>query len=71
LTALEAWALRRGRPWGAWLVVGATSALLPFEIYEIWRVPRVSRIGLFALNLLICAYLARGAWRERRRAVLA
>ncbi|MEY2929388.1 MAG: hypothetical protein RL033_137 [Pseudomonadota bacterium] len=69
LTALEAWALRTGRPWGAWLVVGATSALLPFEIYEIWRVPRLSRFALFTLNLLISAYLARGAWRERRRHV--
>jgi uncharacterized membrane protein (DUF2068 family) len=67
LTALEAWALRRGKPWGAWLVVGATGALLPIEAYEIWREPHASRVVLLALNLVICGYLARSAWGERSR----
>ena len=65
LTLLEAWALRSGRWWGPWLVVGTVAALLPFEIYEIARAPRVSRFAIFALNLLIAAYLAHRAWRER------
>jgi uncharacterized membrane protein (DUF2068 family) len=65
LTALEAWALRRGNWWGPWLVVVATSALLPFELYEFWRVPRFSRALVFSLNLAIVIYLARRATRER------
>jgi uncharacterized membrane protein (DUF2068 family) len=69
LTALEAWSLYSGRWWGPWLVVAATGALLPFELYEFVRVPRLSRALLFALNLLILAYLARRAWREHRRAL--
>ena len=64
LTALEAWALRRGRAWGAWLVVGATAALLPVELFELWRSPHVSRAALLALNALICVYLARRARAE-------
>jgi uncharacterized membrane protein (DUF2068 family) len=64
LTLLEAWSLRSGRWWGPWLVVGAAAALLPFEIYEIVRAPRVSRFAIFALNLLIASYLALRAWRE-------
>jgi uncharacterized membrane protein (DUF2068 family) len=66
LTAVEAWALRRGRWWGPWLVVAATASLLPVEIYEFFRVPRISRALLFAVNLLMAAYLARRAWREHR-----
>lgn len=64
LTLVEAWSLRSGRWWGPWLVVGAVGALLPFEIYEIVRAPRISRFAIFALNLLIAAYLAHRAWRE-------
>jgi uncharacterized membrane protein (DUF2068 family) len=58
LTAVEAWALRRGRWWGPWLVVLATSSLLPFELYELARHPRLSRVALLAMNLIIVAYLA-------------
>ena len=64
-TALEAWALRRAKWWGPWLVVAATGSLLPFEVYEFWRVPRLSRALVFALNLAILVYLARRAMRER------
>jgi uncharacterized membrane protein (DUF2068 family) len=69
LTAVEAWSLRRGRWWGPWLVVVATASLLPVEVYEFFRVPRPSRALLFALNLLMAAYLARRAWREHRERV--
>jgi uncharacterized membrane protein (DUF2068 family) len=65
-TALEAWALRTGKWWGPWLVVAATSSLLPFELYELWRVPRASRALILALNLVIVVYLARRARHERR-----
>jgi uncharacterized membrane protein (DUF2068 family) len=65
LTTLEAWALARDKWWGPWLVVAATGCLLPFEVYEFWRVPRVSRALVFALNLAILLYLARRALGER------
>jgi len=69
LTAVEAWSLRAGHWWGPWLVVAATTSLLPFEIYEFARVPRPSRAVLIAVNLLVAAYLARRAWAERRPSV--
>jgi uncharacterized membrane protein (DUF2068 family) len=64
LTAVEAWALRRGRWWGPWLVVIATGSLLPFEAYELARRPQLSRAALVAANLVIVAYLVRRARRE-------
>jgi uncharacterized membrane protein (DUF2068 family) len=68
LTGIEAWALHRGRWWGPWLVVAATGALLPFEVYAFFRVPRLSRALLFTLNLAILLYVARRATTEHRRA---
>lgn len=65
LTALEAWALKSAKWWGPWLVVLATGSLLPFEVYEFWRVPHLSRALVFALNLAILVYLARCTVRER------
>jgi uncharacterized membrane protein (DUF2068 family) len=64
LTAVEAWALRRGRWWGPWLVVVATGALLPFELVELARSPHLSRSLLLAANLAIVVYLARRARRS-------
>lgn len=66
LTAVEAWALGRGRTWGAWLVVFATGTLLPFEIYEFLERPKPTRLLIFAVNALIVGYLARRAWRDHR-----
>ena len=66
LTGVEAWSLRRGRWWGAWLVVVATGSLLPFEVYEFVRTLRWSRALLFVLNAAIVVYLARRALREQR-----
>lgn len=63
LTAVEAWALRRGQWWGPWLVVLATGSLLPFELVELVRSPHLSRSLLLAANLAIVAYLARRARR--------
>ena len=64
LTGVEAWALARGRRWGPWLVVLATGSLLPFEVYELIRVPRASRALLIVLNATVVVYLARGARRH-------
>jgi uncharacterized membrane protein (DUF2068 family) len=57
-TLFEWYALRTGRPWGAWLVVLATASLLPFEVVAIVRHRREGRIVLLLLNLTIVAYLA-------------
>jgi uncharacterized membrane protein (DUF2068 family) len=65
-TAFEAFALRRGYPWAPWLVVLATSLLLPFELYELLETPHLSRFAILLVNAAIAAYLARKATRERR-----
>lgn len=69
LTLVEAWALIRGHWWGPWLVVVATGSLLPFEVVALARHPHVSRALLFAVNLVIVAYLGRKALREHRERV--
>jgi uncharacterized membrane protein (DUF2068 family) len=69
LTLVEAWALIRGHWWGPWLVVAATGSLLPFEVAALVRQPHVSRVVLFAVNLLIVWYLGRKALREHRERV--
>jgi uncharacterized membrane protein (DUF2068 family) len=67
LTFVEGWALWRGFWWGPWLVVVATSSLLPFEAVALARHPHVARVVLLGVNLLIVAYLARKAVRDRKR----
>jgi uncharacterized membrane protein (DUF2068 family) len=66
LTLFEAWALIHGHWWGPWVVVVATSLLLPFEIHALVRHPHVIRALVFLVNLAIVAYLARTALREGR-----
>lgn len=59
LSAVEGWALHRGHAWGRWLVVLATGALLPLEVFEVIRQPRWSRVVILVVNALIVFYLAR------------
>lgn len=61
----EAFALRRGYAWAPWLVVVATSLLLPFELFELFEHPRPSRLAILLVNAAMAAYLARKAIRER------
>ena len=65
-SAFEAFALRRGYAWAPWLVVLATSLLLPFELFELLKGPHFSRLAILLANSAIAAYLARNAIRERR-----
>jgi uncharacterized membrane protein (DUF2068 family) len=65
LTALEAWSLHRRWWWGPWLVVGATTSLLPFEVVGLVRHRALGRVALLGANVLVAAYLARGALRRR------
>jgi uncharacterized membrane protein (DUF2068 family) len=64
LTLFEWYALRTGRPWGAWLVVLATASLLPFEAVAIVRHESPGRIVIFILNLAIVAYLGLRSHRK-------
>jgi uncharacterized membrane protein (DUF2068 family) len=57
LSGVEAWALSRGYTWGEWLVVGATSLLIPFEIRALLHHVRLGRALLLVLNVAIVAYL--------------
>jgi uncharacterized membrane protein (DUF2068 family) len=65
-TLLESFALYRGYAWGPWLVVGATSLLLPVEAVAWFRRPTFGRALIALLNALVAAYLARRAVREQR-----
>ena len=69
LSGVEGLALRAGRWWAPWLVVIATSALLPIEIWELARRPAWGRVGIVGVNLAVVAYLLRAAAREHRAAM--
>jgi uncharacterized membrane protein (DUF2068 family) len=57
LHLVEGIGLILGRDWAGYLVIVATSSLIPFEIYEIVRKPSLLRISLFVLNVGIVIYL--------------
>ncbi len=57
LHLIEGIALIRGRDWAGYLVVIATSLLVPFEIYETARKVSLLRISLLVLNVAIVIYL--------------
>jgi uncharacterized membrane protein (DUF2068 family) len=61
LMGTEGVGLYRRRSWARWFTIGATSSLLPIELYEIMREPRVLRILVLVLNLGVVVYL----WRRR------
>jgi uncharacterized membrane protein (DUF2068 family) len=67
VSAVEGWALARGYAWASWLVVGATSLLLPIELVELARRVSVGRGLLLIINLWIVLYLLRRARRESVR----
>lgn len=54
---VEAWLLHRGTRLAIWLVVTATSALIPWEIYELFTHFRPLRVVLLILNILVAIYL--------------
>ncbi|MFL5417374.1 MAG: DUF2127 domain-containing protein, partial [Myxococcales bacterium] len=62
-------ALRAGRWWAPWLVVVATGALIPVEIWEIIRKPTPVRGVILVLNWVILIYLLRRALVEHRERV--
>jgi uncharacterized membrane protein (DUF2068 family) len=51
--------------WAAYLTVVSTSALIPFEIYELIERTTVPRIVLLAVNLMIVVYLIKQLKQHR------
>jgi uncharacterized membrane protein (DUF2068 family) len=47
------------KPWSRWFTIGATSSLIPIEIYEIVRAPHAVRVLVFVANAAIVVYLVR------------
>jgi uncharacterized membrane protein (DUF2068 family) len=70
LSAVEGLGLRAGRWWAPWLVVVATGALIPVEIWELIRKPGPVRGVILVLNWAILVYLLRTALREHRERVV-
>ena len=57
LHSIEGIGLILERDWAGYLVVVASSSLIPFEIYEIFQKPNLVRITLLVLNVGIVIYL--------------
>jgi uncharacterized membrane protein (DUF2068 family) len=57
LHLVEGIGLILGRDWAGYLVIVATSSLIPFELYEISRKFSPLRVSLFVLNVGIVVYL--------------
>ena len=64
LHMVEGFGLVRGKNWGAFLTIIATSSLVPLELYEISRKPTAVRIFVLIVNTALVAYLI---WFEARR----
>jgi len=64
VTMIEGVALQRGYRWGAWLVVGMASLLVPFELVHLLHKPTLGRILLLVANVLVAVYLALRVLRE-------
>ena len=64
LTTFEGWGLHKRRWWAPWLVVIASGTLLPFEIRELMRGVKITRVLVLVVNLAIVVYLARRIARE-------
>lgn len=59
LMASEGVALYLRRPWARWFTIGATSSLLPIEVYEIVRDVHPVRVLVLLANGAIVIYLYR------------
>jgi hypothetical protein len=64
-SAIEGILLLNGKPWGQWLVVAGSAALLPFEAWSSWHRPRPGMLLILAVNSLIVAYLIRTRARKQ------
>lgn len=63
---VEAWLLHRRKTWALWLVVAASSVLVPWEVYELVAHFRAMRVVLLVLNLVVIGYLSLQARRHAK-----
>jgi uncharacterized membrane protein (DUF2068 family) len=54
---LEGVGLYLRRRWARWFTIGTTSSLIPLEVYEIIREPRLLRVLVLLLNAGVVVYL--------------
>jgi uncharacterized membrane protein (DUF2068 family) len=59
LMGTEGVSLYLRKPWSRWFTVGATSSLIPIEVYEIVREPHPVRVLVLLANVGIVVYLIR------------
>jgi uncharacterized membrane protein (DUF2068 family) len=59
LHLVEGIGILRGKRWGGWLIIAATSSLVPLECYELARRFKTTRLLVLILNLVLVAYLIR------------
>lgn len=71
LSAVEGLALQARRWWAPWLVVVATGALLPWEMWALARHPRWGRFLVLVINLAVVTYLLREVVRQQRARTVA
>lgn len=57
LMAIEGGALYLRKPWARWFTIGATSSLIPVEVYEIVRELHPMRVLVLVANIAIVIYL--------------
>lgn len=57
VSGIEAFALWQARRWGEYFALIVTSLGLPFEIYELSKAVTITKVTLFALNVLLVVYL--------------
>lgn len=59
LMGSEGVALYLRKPWARWFTIGATTSLLPIEVYEIVREAHLLRFAVLIANVAIVIYLIR------------
>jgi len=59
LNLIESYGLYNARSWGEWLTVIGTSALLPFEFYEVVFKFSYTKLWVLIANSIIVYYLAK------------
>ena len=63
LFAVEGVGLWLGKRWAEYLTIVATSSLVPFEIYELFRNVSWPKLASLAVNLVVVGYLI---WKVRK-----
>ena len=57
LHLVEGIGILRGKRWGGWLIIAATSSLVPLECYELARRFKPTRLLILIVNVVLVIYL--------------